>query len=612
MDTLRVAVAQLPNRVGDLSGNTRRIAEAMDWAERSAGADVLVTPELALTGYGLGDLVLHREFLDDANDALQELAVRAGRMITVVGTVERVPPQRSWDTAERHVAISATLLAGGSVRGSYHKQLLPMYDLFDEARTFAPGQQPNQLWRLGDVNAGVAICEDLWSPDGPPEAQSVAGAQILLVPNASPFYRGKAAGRLANTQAVAVRNGLPVVYVNPVGGQDEVAFDGGSIVVDAEGTLLHRGCEFAADRFWLDVPVAPPRPLLGPITNVHTRPTVRTANKLPEPAPREPLEDTAAIWQAIVTGVRDHAERNGFAGLALGLSGGIDSAVTAALAADAVGPDRVLALTMPSPETSDEEVTDAKQAAANLGIHLQVVPVEAPSTGEDVPSQAQRHHTDQSRYGREHAYHRARAALLMDMFEEGRYVVLASGNKSEISIGEASLFGSLAGQFAPLKDCPKTLVYQLARWRNRHGELIPESTLHKATTAQRFAPELLPSFEVLDDIVQRYIEHQQGLAEIVHAGHDPGLVEDLMQRIDQAELIRRYTPMGVKVTSRAFNQDRRMPVSNEWRAHQRPLRAGGPIVRAGEGVGAGAGSDGDGLAGQLEGSVPEPAAESLR
>lgn len=199
----------------------------------------------------------------------------------------------------------------------------------------------------------------------------------------------------------------------------------------------------------------------------------------------------------------------------------------------------------------------------------------------------------------------------MDMFEEGRYLVLATGNKSEISVGEASLFGSLAGQLAPLKDCPKTLVYELARWRNRHGEIIPEATLHKATTAQRFAPELLPSFEVLDDIIQRYIEHQQGLAEIVHAGHDPGLVEDLVHRIDRAELVRRYTPMGVKVTSRAFNQDRRMPVSNEWRAHQRPLRAGGPVVRAGEGVGDSAGAGADGLAGEPHSSRSEPR-ESLR
>lgn len=240
--------------------------------------------------------------------------------------------------------------------------------------------------------------------------------------------------------------------------------------------------------------------------------------------------------------MRDHADRNGFEGLALGLSGGIDSAVTAAVAADAVGPERVLALTMPSPETSDEEVSDAQQVAANLGIQLEVVPVEAPSTHDEVPFQAQRRHSDQSRYGREHAYHRARAALLMDMFEERRYLVLASGNKSEISVGEASLFGSLAGQFAPLKDCPKTLVYELARWRNRQGEVVPDSILNKATTAQRFAPDRLPPFEVLDDIVQRYIEHQQGLAEIVHAGHDPELVEDLLQRIDRAESSSAATP----------------------------------------------------------------------
>lgn len=583
METLRVAVAQLPNRVGDLDGNARRIVEAMDWGERDVGADVLVLPELVLTGYGLGDLVLHREFLDDADDALERLAARSGRMTTVVSTVERVPPQRSWDTAQRNVAISAMLLAGGGVRGSYHKTLLPMYDLFDEARTFAPGRQPNQLWRLGDVVAGVVVCEDLWAPDGPPEAQSVAGAQILLVPNASPFHRGKAAGRLANTKAVAIRNGFPVVYVNFVGGQDEIAFDGGSIVVDADGELLHRGREFAEDRFWLDVPVAPPRPINGPVTNVHTRPTVRTAGTLPEPQPREPLDDTAATWQAIVTGLRDHVERNGFVGVALGVSGGIDSAVTAALAVDAVGADRVLALTMPSPETAEEEVTDAKQLASNLGLHLEVVPVEAPSTDEDVPSQAQDESGDESRYGRERTYHRARAARLTDMFEERRYLVLATGNKTEISVGEASLFGSLAGQFAPLKDCPKTLVYELARWRNARGEMIPEHTLRKATTAQRLAPDRLPPYEVLDDIVQRYVEHRQGLSEIVAAGHDPEVVEDILHRIDAAELIRRYTPMGVKVTSRAFNQDRRMPVSNEWRTHPRPVREESPVVRAGEG-----------------------------
>lgn len=569
MNALRVAVAQLPNRVGDLDGNTKRIAATMDWAEQEAAADVLVLPELVLTGYGLGDLVLHREFVDDAADALDALTHRSGRTTTVLSTIDRVPPRRSWDTRDRHVAICAAMICGGEVRGKYHKVLLPAYDLFDEARNFAPGNRPDKLWRIGDVVAGVAICEDLWSDDGPPEAQSAAGAQILLVPNASPFHRGKAAGRFANTRAVAMRNGVPVVYVNFVGGQDELAFDGGSIIVDADGRLLHRGREFAEDRFWVDVPVAPPRPLRGPVTNVHTRPIMRAQAVAPEP-PREALSDTAAVWEAIVTALRDYVARNRFHGVALGLSGGIDAAVTAALAADAVGPDLVLALAMPSPETGEEETIRAKQLAENLGIFLEVVPIDAPSSEDDVPDQALEEEGPDSRYDRERRYSRARAAVLGDIFEERRYLLLATGNKSEISIGEASLFGDLAGGFAPLKDCPKTLVYELARFRNQRGEVCPQQTLDRPTTTQRFAPGGLPSYEILDDIVQRYVEYGQGLSDIVAAGHDAAMVEALLRRIDDAELIRRYAPPGVKVTSRAFTQDRRMPISNEWRAHPRP------------------------------------------
>lgn len=565
---LRVAVAQLPNRVGDLDGNTERVAAAMSWAEEEAGADVLVLPELVLTGYGLGDLVLHPEFVEDADDALGELARRSGRTTTVLSTIERVPPRRAWDTRERDVAIAAAVLADGEVRGTYHKVLLPSYDLFDEARNFAPGRQPDQLWRIGDVVAGVSICEDLWSDDGPPEAQSAAGAQILLVPNASPFHRGKAEGRLTNSRAVAVRNGVPVVYVNFVGAQDELAFDGGSIVVGADGELLHRGREFAEDRFVVDVPVADPRPVRGPITNVHTRPVLR-AEADHVGTPRERIGDVAAVWEAIVAALRDYVDRNGFEGVALGLSGGIDAAVTAVLAADAVGPERVLALAMPGSETGSEETRSAEQLAADLGISLEIIEVAAPSTDEDVPEPATDHAADRSRYGRERSYARARAAVLFDIFEERRYLVLATGNKSEISIGEASLFGDLAGGFAPLKDTPKTLVYDLARMRNQHGGVIPEATLERPSTTARLGPSGLPSYEVLDDIVQRYVEHGQGLPEMVAAGHDIGVVEDVLHRIDDAELNRRYAPPGVKVTSRAFDQDRRMPISNEWRVHRR-------------------------------------------
>lgn len=568
MTHLRIALAQLPNRVGDLRGNTDRIAAAMDWAEHDAAADILVLPELVLTGYGLGDLVHHQEFVEDAADALAELARRSGRTTTVVSTIDRVQPQQSGDSRERDVAICAALLSGGEVRGKYYKILLPFYDVFDEARHFAPGDEPDALWRIGDVVAGVAICEDMWSPDGPPEAQSAAGAQILLVPNASPFHRGKAHGRLETTRAVARRNGFPVIYVNTVGGQDDLAFDGGSIVVGGDGSLLHRGLEFEEDRFWLDVEVASPRPLRRAVTNVHTRPTPQRSPAGPGPS-REPMGDVEAVWHAIVTALRDYVAHNRFTGVALGLSGGIDSAVTAALAADAVGADRVLALAMPSPDTADAETADAHKLADNLGIFLEVVPVGTPSSAEDVPPPVRRQDRDDTPHERERRYARSRAAVLGDIFVERGYLILATGNKSEISIGEASLLGDLTGGFAPLKDCLKTLVYELAAYRQQRSAVFPPELLDRPSTLQRLGAAELTDYEVLDDIIRRHIEAGEGLTDLIEAGHDPDTAQYVLHRIARSERIRRYAPPGVRVTSRAFGQDLHLPISNAWRTHPR-------------------------------------------
>lgn len=565
MPHLRIAVAQLPDHVGDLTGNTDRILTAMDWAERET-ADVLVLPELTLTGYGLGDLVSQREFVDDAADALTELARHSGRTTTVVSTIDRVEPQRLWDSRERDVAICAALLSGGEIRGIYHKVLLPFYDLFEEGRLFVAGRHPDMLWRIGDVVAGVVICEDMWSDDGPPEAQSAAGAQILLVPNASPFHRGKARGRLETARTVARRNGIPVVYVNTVGGQDEVTYDGGSIVVDADGTLLHRGLEFTEDRFWLDVDVAPPRQLRRAPTNVHTRPTPQRTPTVPGP-PKEPMGEVESIWHAIVTGVRDYVTARNYRGVALGLSGGIDSGVTAALAAEAVGPERVLALAMPSPDTAETETADARELAENLGIFLEVVPVSMPSKAEEVPPPVRGRPVVDSPLQREHRFARSRAAVLGDIFIERGYLVLATGNKSEISIGEVSLLGDLTGGFAPLKDCLKTVVYELAAYRQERSPVFPPGLLKRQSTIQRFGPESVADYAVLDDIVRRHIERGEGLSDIVASGHDLATAKDILDRITEAERTRRYTPPGVRVTSRAFGQDLRLPISNAWRAH---------------------------------------------
>lgn len=567
MTVLRVAAAQLPNRVGDLDGNVRRIAQATEWAEHEAEADVLVLPELALTGYPLADLVLHREFIDDAEEALKRLAARSGRTTTILSTVDRVPPQRAWDTRERDVSIAAILLCDGEVRGRYHKVLLPVYDLFDEARNFAPGSRANLVWRIGDVVAGVLICEDMWSPDGPPEAQSAAGAQILLVPNASPFHRGKAGSRLDLTRKVAVRNGVPVVYVNFVGGQDDVVFDGGSIVVDGAGILLARGAEFAEDRFTIDVPVAEPRPTNGPLGNVHTRPTARRAPPRTW-NPRPPMDDLEAVWSALVMGVRDYTERNGFKGVALGLSGGIDSAVAAMVAADALGPERVLAVAMPAPDTPDEAGANAEELARNLGITFDTVPVDTPTSDADVPDDAEPLTDEDAAMRRERRYARARVVTLSDIFAERGYLVLATSNKTHISVGTANLLGDLVGGFAPLKDCPKTLLYDLARYRNTITKVCPERVLKVGASSQATLHDDLPPYELLDEIVERYVEHFASLKGLTAAGFDPNMVVNVLRRIDEAERTRRYTPPGIKITSRAFDQDRRMPLSNDWRVHR--------------------------------------------
>ncbi len=565
MTTMRIAGAQIHNNVGDIAGNVQQVAEAMQWAEQQE-ADVLVVPELALTGYPPADLVLHEAFIDDADAALAQLAQQSGRTTSIVSTIERVPPQRLWDSRIRRVGIVAKLLCGGEVRGTYQKRLLPTYGIFDEGKYIAPGNHPGAVWRIGDTIVGISICEDIGADEGPPEAQSIAGAQILLVPNASPYYRGRAEDRLANVRAIAVRNGLPVVYLNFFGGQDDVVFDGGSLVVDADGQLIHRCAEFVEERFCVDVPVAPRRPVAESVISVHTRPLPK------RPTPSEPAvaphrDELAGVWQALVLGTRDFARKNGFPGIVLGLSGGIDSAITAAVATDALGPENVLAIGMPTNEIQDEAQRHAEAVARHLGIGYTAIPlppIEQALTRALQP-ELNRSTTAETTRGLE-AW--SRAAVLSAFADERGVLILATGNKSELSIGVAA-HGDLIGGFAPLRDCPKTLLYKLAEWRNARGQVIPEPVLTKPPTAQAAEDIELPSYDVLDPIVERYLEQEARLEDLIAEGFDPATVEWVLRRVDDAEFLRRQTPIGVRVTRTAFNQDRRMPISNAWRPHRR-------------------------------------------
>jgi NAD+ synthase (glutamine-hydrolysing) len=600
--SMRVALAQLPERVGDIRGNTQRIADAMDWAEAQS-ADVLVLPELVLTGYTMGDLALNREFVDEAHAATAELARRSGETVTVLGTVCKVPPRRSWDIAERSVAIGAVVLTNGEIRGTYHKVLLPTREVFDEGRNFAPGDRPGALWHIGDVVAGILICEDAWSDDGPPEAQARGGARILFSQNASPYAIAKAQGRLDLAATVARRNGVPFVYVNLVGGQDELVYDGGSLVVDSEGEILHLAARFEEEHAIVDVPLPPPREVTGPVRTVHTRPlttrhptppeTDRHAELKPASWNRpKPLAaeigvatdediELAGIWEALVMGTRDFARSHAYKSAVLGLSGGLDAALTATLAAEALGPGNVLGVAMPGPDTPDHELLDAQRVADNLGIRFDVVPLKpilegmAIAAAADPPDiLASRGFTsdevsDDEFRGSEHDLileSRARAVVLTAISDAHGHLVLATGNKTELSIGAATMYGDMVGGFAPLKDCPKTLLRRLARHRDAAAPSIPESVLTKEPSFLTHRPGELPPYDVLDVIVERYILHEDSVEDLVAAGFDRAVVIEVLRRIDAAEIKRRQMPPGVQVSPRAFGTDRRMPLSNHWRA----------------------------------------------
>jgi NAD+ synthase (glutamine-hydrolysing) len=564
--TLRIAGAQVHQVVGDLCGNATQVADAMAWAEERE-ADVLVLPELCLTGYPLQDLAWREDFVDAAVARLDDLAARSGRTATLVGTIVRVPPQRSWDTRERSVSIAQAVLCDGEIRGVYHKVLLPTYDVFDEARNFAAGQRPDALWRIGDVVAGISICEDMWSGDGPPEAQAAAGAEIILAPNASPFYRTKPDARLELAAAVARRNGVPVVYVNCVGGQDDLVFDGGSVVVGADGELIHRARQFEPDRFCLDIAVVE-RPARGPVATIHARHLSRrdALGAGAEPRPREQLPQVEQVWGALVLGVRDFAANNGFERAVLGLSGGIDSSVCAAVAAEALGPEHVRGVSLPVPDSPAEATRDAERVAEGLGIEHRRIDLAAAmgALGEGMAPER-----DPESPARIEMLARTRSVVIGEIADEGGWLWLAPGNKSEISIGGAATFGDLAGHYAPLKDCPKTLVYELAAWLNRDRDVLPEAVIERTPSLRARVGIELPSYEVLDPIVERYLERGAGVDDLAADGFDAETVRGVLQLVDDASFERRLLPPGIKVTPVTFGMDRRMPITNAWRPYRR-------------------------------------------
>jgi NAD+ synthase (glutamine-hydrolysing) len=557
---VRIALGQVNTTVGDLDGNAVLMAE---WAHRAteAGADLVCFPELAVTGYPPEDLVLRPEFVRDNLSVLEELAAAtAGGCAVLTGFVDR---------SERGLHNAAALLSGGRVVARYHKVRLPNYGVFDEARTFVPGDAACPV-RLGSSALGLSVCEDAWWP-GPPWTEYGA-IRTAVIPNinASPYHRRKTAERLEVVRDRAKETGAWIVYVNAVGGQDELVFDGGSMVVAPDGTPAWHAAMFEEDLLVvdLDVPEAPPE---YPGVEVPGRPS---KPPLPDPARPPWPEGPEEVYRALVVGLGDYVRKNGFREVVLGLSGGVDSALVATLAADALGPGSVRALAMPSPYSSGGSVTDAREVAARLGIRLDEVRIDGIFAAYREALAPLFAGTEEG-VAEENLQARIRGNLLMALSNKFGSLVLATGNKSEMAVGYSTLYGDLAGGFAPIKDVPKTLVYEVCRWRNSHAEArgeparIPPAILEKPPSAElrpdQRDTDSLPPYEELDPIIEAYVEDDLSPEEIVAAGHDRAVVERAITMIDRAEYKRRQAPPGVKITPKAFGRDRRLPITNRYR-----------------------------------------------
>ncbi|CRK55331.1 NAD synthetase / Glutamine amidotransferase chain of NAD synthetase [Alloactinosynnema sp. L-07] len=570
MPVLRIGLAQVNSTVGDLDGNARLI---VDWTRRAArdGAQVVVFPEMMLTGYPVEDLCLRRSFARASQKAVDGLAGRladagCGGVLVYVGYLDR-------DEEGPRNAVAA--LFGGVVVARQFKHHLPNFGVFDEHRHFQPGRTLEVL-RLHGVDIGLAVCQDLWEDGGPVAALGQAGVDVVVSPNASPYERSKDDVRLPLVTRRAAEAGAPLVYVNQVGGQDDLVFDGDSFVVTPDGVLRARAQQFVEDLLLvdLDLPVGV-HDAQGEFHGLRLRRQVLSSGPPPRSEPptgpviSEPLSDEAEMWAALVVGLRDYVVKNGFSSVVLGLSGGIDSAVTAAIAVDALGPDAVFGVSMPSAYSSTHSRSDAEELARRLGCHFRTEPIADPV----------RVYVDQlglTGVAEENVQARVRGMLLMALSNQDGHLVLATGNKTELAVGYSTLYGDAVGGFAPIKDVFKTEVWRLARWRNaeaeKHGHTppIPENSITKPPSAELRPDQLdtdsLPDYQVLDDILEHYVhrDRDRDRADLLAAGFDHAVVDQVMRMVDRAEYKRRQYPPGTKITGKAFGRDRRLPITNDW------------------------------------------------
>ncbi len=573
--SVRIALAQINSTVGDLAGNTERIISSIDEAV-ARGADVIVFPELAISGYPPEDLLLRPRFINENQCSLRLIAEHTRHSLVIVGFVD----------SDSDVYNAAAILYDGGVRGIYHKVFLPNYGVFDENRYFRAGRA-SPVFRLGGVGIGVTICEDIWYEGGPASVQAANGAEIIVNLSASPYHRGKCDSRRQMLATRARDNVCVFAMCNLVGGQDELVFDGESMIVDEQGAVLAAGEAFKEDLVVADVQIESvfrarlhdPR-WRKTETLVRGRTTDNTeidiaatvgdhAKPALQPCTFQPVDKCDEVYRALVLGTADYVRKNGFDQVVIGLSGGIDSSLVACIACDALGPENVVAVCLPSRFTASESSDNAQAVADNLNIRLITIPVEPAYTAflEMLGPVFEGLEEDSTE---ENLQARIRGTILMSLSNKFRWLVLTTGNKSEMATGYTTLYGDMAGGFAVLKDVPKSLVYELSHHRNSLGPdcVIPPRVMCRPPSAElrpnQKDSDSLPPYEVLDPILKLYVEDDRSVAQIVALGHDADIVERTAQLVDHSEYKRRQAPPGIKITTRAFGRDRRLPITNRF------------------------------------------------
>jgi len=558
---LRITGAQLSFTVGAIQENKSKILNTLEEAEK-INSDIVVFPELCVTGYPPEDLLLRESFVGKNFAVLEEIAEFSGRTSGVIGFVDRSLEEQTMDNVDRNITNAAAIVQNGDVKGIYHKCYLPNYSVFDEARYFAKGTKPEEIFWYEDIAVGINICEDVWINNGPAEEQVKKGASLIININASPFDINKTESRKVNVRDKAKKLKVPILYLNMVGGQDELVFDGGSFLVDADGNIIYEAEQFSEEIFSFDLELE--------IKNVKSENKLIVNEKksdLPPLKTSDSLSELESMYAALKMGLSDYVEKNNFKKVLVGLSGGIDSALTATIAVDALTSDNVIGVAMPSKFNPKSSLEDAKELADNLNIELKTVNIE--ETAEKFRNLLKDNIDDDLKsVVDENIQSRIRGNILMGLSNQLGAMVVSTGNKSEMAVGYSTLYGDLVGGFALLKDVYKTEVYKLSDYRNSISKVIPQNIIEKKPSAElsedQYDSDSLPEYDLLDKILKMYIELDYSSEKIINSDIDKEVVFDILEKIDRNEYKRKQVAPGVKLTSRAFGKDRRMPITNTY------------------------------------------------